>query len=230
MTQGFVQPGRRLDRLRTSGSTGSPATPWVITAIRGDRDRQCGRLEANLVGRVNARHLPVELHLVAHRTGHHPLGDDLDRHLFHRLDPRAGPGRVSVRTSPQQEAGIRIDPPPSFAWLIGTTPAATSAAEPPDDPPTLWSRTPRVAGGPVVQGLRGGGEGDPAVRSCRGCRKPSSCASVPPSEWALPPAWGTAREPNVVGYPGRSSLSFRTWGHRRTVHRWKCPPPRSPPH
>ena len=38
-------------------------------------------------------------------------------------------------TSPQHEAGMRIDPPPSLAWAIGTRPAATAAAEPPLDPP-----------------------------------------------------------------------------------------------
>src|SRR5690348_7661821 len=41
-------------------------------------------------------------------------------------------------TRPQHEAGMRIDPPPSFAWAIGTTPDATIAAEPPDDPPVEW--------------------------------------------------------------------------------------------
>ena len=30
---------------------------------------------------------------------------------------------------------MRIEPPPSLAWAIGTTPAATAAALPPDDPP-----------------------------------------------------------------------------------------------
>src|SRR5690554_2831617 len=39
---------------------------------------------------------------------------------------------------PQQAAGIRIDPPPSLAPAKGTTPAATIAAEPPDEPPGVW--------------------------------------------------------------------------------------------
>src|SRR5690625_2265196 len=38
-------------------------------------------------------------------------------------------------TSPQAAAGIRIEPPPSLPCAIGTTPAATSAAAPPDDAP-----------------------------------------------------------------------------------------------
>jgi hypothetical protein len=38
-------------------------------------------------------------------------------------------------TRPQALAGMRIEPPPSLAWAIGTMPAATAAAEPPLDPP-----------------------------------------------------------------------------------------------
>src|SRR4051794_41075654 len=39
----------------------------------------------------------------------------------------------------QQEAGMRIDPPPSVACAAGSTPAATAAAAPPLDPPALCS-------------------------------------------------------------------------------------------
>ncbi len=42
---------------------------------------------------------------------------------------------------------MRIDPPPSLAWAIGTMPAATAAAEPPLEPPVECS---------VFQGLRVG--------------------------------------------------------------------------
>ena len=45
------------------------------------------------------------------------------------------PRDVFNPTSPQQAAGMRIDPPPSDAWANGTMPAATAAAEPPLDPP-----------------------------------------------------------------------------------------------
>jgi hypothetical protein len=38
-------------------------------------------------------------------------------------------------TRPQAAAGIRIDPPPSAAVAIGASPAATAAAEPPEEPP-----------------------------------------------------------------------------------------------
>ena len=36
---------------------------------------------------------------------------------------------------PQEAAGMRIDPPPSPAEAIGTSPAATAARDPPLDPP-----------------------------------------------------------------------------------------------
>ncbi len=52
------------------------------------------------------------------------------------MGPSGTRARVGLRpNSPQQEAGIRIEPPPSLACAIGTTPAATAAAEPPDEPP-----------------------------------------------------------------------------------------------
>ncbi len=40
-------------------------------------------------------------------------------------------------TRPQHDAGMRIEPPPSFACATGTTPLATAAAEPPDEPPDV---------------------------------------------------------------------------------------------
>ena len=38
-------------------------------------------------------------------------------------------------TSPENDAGMRVDPPPSEAVAKGTMPAATAAALPPLDPP-----------------------------------------------------------------------------------------------
>ena len=59
------------------------------------------------------------------------------------IDTRARVGFSPTR--PQQDAGIRIEPPPSLAWAIATMPAATAAAEPPLDPPVECS---------VLHGLR----------------------------------------------------------------------------
>nr|WP_277988438.1 hypothetical protein [Salipiger thiooxidans] len=40
--------------------------------------------------------------------------------------------------TPQHEAGTRIEPPPSLPCAIGTIPAATAAALPPDEVPVVW--------------------------------------------------------------------------------------------
>src|SRR5437763_9195964 len=67
--------------------------------------------------------------------------------------PTSGPwltrARVGLRpTRPHSLAGMRIEPPPSFACAKGTMPLATAAADPPDEPPVEW---------PGFQGLRAGG-------------------------------------------------------------------------
>src|SRR3954462_8335943 len=67
--------------------------------------------------------------------------------------PMSGPWLTRARvglspTSPHSAAGIRIEPPPSLACAIGTRPAATAAADPPDEPPVEC---------PGFHGLRAGG-------------------------------------------------------------------------
>src|ERR1035437_2306623 len=59
--------------------------------------------------------------------------------------PTIGPigvlARVGLRPNrPQQEAGMRIEPPPSLPIAAGTIPAATAAAAPPDEPPAVRCR------------------------------------------------------------------------------------------
>src|SRR2546428_12993613 len=56
--------------------------------------------------------------------------------------PNSGPLEIRPRdgfspTTPQQEAGIRIEPPPSPPWLSAQRPAATAAAAPPEEPPAV---------------------------------------------------------------------------------------------
>ena len=67
-----------------------------------------------------------------------------------KLCPPSGPTETRPRagfspTSPQHDAGIRIEPPPSLPCATGTIPAATAAAAPPLDPPGVRSSVPRVA-------------------------------------------------------------------------------------
>src|SRR5256885_6434920 len=73
--------------------------------------------------------------------------------------PRRGPLEMRPRdgfrpTTPQHDAGIRMEPPPSPPWLRAHRPAATAAAAPPLEPPAV-----RV----VSTGLRAGGTTDPSV-------------------------------------------------------------------
>ena len=71
--------------------------------------------------------------------------------------PASGPiglrARVGLRPkSPQHDAGMRIEPPPSVAWAIGSMPAATAAAAPPLEPPALWSSFHGLRVGPNRRG------------------------------------------------------------------------------
>jgi hypothetical protein len=50
--------------------------------------------------------------------------------------------------SPQQADGRRIDPPPSEPVARGTMPAASAAADPPEEPPGPWARLNGLAVGP----------------------------------------------------------------------------------
>src|SRR5580698_11638225 len=59
--------------------------------------------------------------------------------------PRSGPQGLRARVgfmpnTPEADAGIRIEPPPSEAWARGRMRAATAAAAPPDEPPEECSR------------------------------------------------------------------------------------------
>jgi hypothetical protein len=51
-------------------------------------------------------------------------------------------------TRPQQEAGMRIEPPPSLACPIETIPDATAAPEPPLEPPGEWLASHGLREGP----------------------------------------------------------------------------------
>ena len=61
--------------------------------------------------------------------------------------------RLGLRpTSPQFEAGVRIEPPPSLALAAGTMRAATAAAEPPLEPLEVRSRFHGLRVGPNSSG------------------------------------------------------------------------------
>src|SRR5205809_4959104 len=86
--------------------------------------------------------------------------------------PNSGPLEIRPRagfnpTTPQHEAGIRIDPPPSPPWARPQSPAATAAAAPPLEPPAV-----RL----LSTGLHAGGNIGPSVIG----RVPNSGAFVFP--------------------------------------------------
>ena len=55
-------------------------------------------------------------------------------------------------TRPQHAAGMRSEPPPSLPWASGTMPAATAAAEPPEEPPGVRVGSHGLRVGPVWRG------------------------------------------------------------------------------
>ncbi len=77
------------------------------------------------------------------------------------MSPKCGARETRPReglspTSPQAEAGMRIEPPPSLAWAAATRPAATAAAEPPLEPPGERVGSQGFLRGPEGQRLGGG--------------------------------------------------------------------------
>ena len=112
-------------------------------------------------------------------------------------------------TRPEKAAGMRVDPPPSLAVAIGTSPAATAAADPPLEPPGVRSR---------FHGLRVTPQALVLVK----LSVPNSGAAVFPTgtapaarnraTWtesaATPPRPMYGNEPCEVGMPAQSSRSF----------------------
>ena len=89
---------------------------------------------------------------------------------MNKLSPASGPGETRPRTGlrptrPQQAAGIRVEPPPSLPWAIGTMPAATAAPEPPLEPPGVRFSVPGIAG--RAEAARLGRREDPQLRQGR---------------------------------------------------------------
>src|SRR4029450_12564019 len=116
-------------------------------------------------------------------------------------------------TSPQNDAGMRVDPPPSLAVATGTSPAATAAALPPLEPP----------------GVRCGFHGLRAMPNTLVLVKfsvPNSGAAVLPTgtapaarrraTWiesaATGPRVANASDPRDVGMPAQSSRSLTPIG------------------
>ncbi len=115
--------------------------------------------------------------------------------------------------SPQNAAGVRIDPPPSVPVASGTSPAARAAPEPPDEPPGDHSRP---------QGLRVGPNTSLSVHPWNANSGmlvlPSTIAPaaiIRSTVISLRSAGGRSsivREPKFVTFPARSVLSLTRSG------------------
>ncbi len=109
----------------------SPLTPWSSDA------RSCGAGASNRrrVHRVVAGEALEQQRCV--RDGRSERPDLVER--ARERDQPVTRGRAhrsaSCRRLPQSDAGWRIEPPVSDPSASGTNPAATAAADPPDDPP-----------------------------------------------------------------------------------------------
>ena len=122
--------------------------------------------------------------------------------------------RVGLRpTRPLTEAGIRIEPPPSLAWAIGTAPAATSAAEPAEDAPGREVEVPGRAHRPEPRVLGAGAEAELGELALAERQQPGR--EVHAGELAVGrarPRRPRRRRPAWVGMPATSTLSLTNVG------------------
>ena len=111
------------------------------------------------------------------------------------MRPRAG----FSPTSPQQAAGIRIEPPPSLPWATGTRPAATAAAAPPEEPPGVRSRSQGLRVGPKIRASRDGQ--DAVLGQRRGAHDHEPGVAQPARDVVVVVADVVLHQPAAVGQP-----------------------------
>ena len=138
--------------------------------------------------------------------------------------------RLGLRpTRPQQAAGMRIEPPPSLPCATGTMPAATAAAEPPEEPPGVRVRVPRVARRPGVARL--GGRQDPELGQVRRADDDEArprAAAARGRRCASAGGRARNREPKFMHRPGDRHVGLdrdRHAGERPRVARRRSRPP-----
>jgi hypothetical protein len=85
---------------------------------------------------------------VAHGSRQEPV-DGHPAPALARIGPVGNRARVALNPkSPQFEAGMRTDPPPSLPCAAGTIPPATTAPAPPEEPPGVRPRSQGLRVGP----------------------------------------------------------------------------------
>src|SRR5215211_165674 len=109
-------------------------------------------------------------------------------------------------TRPANEPGMRVEPPPSLAVASGTAPAATAAADPPDDPPgvRLGSQGFRVTPHALVlvnDSVPNSGAAVLPSGTAPAARSRATCTESP----ATGPRPLNSSDPNEVGMPAQSS-------------------------
>ena len=136
------QLGRGVGGGGAVGSTGTGDGGAVVTAIRrrpgalvaSARYGRSGRRRDVEVTRLVAAHDVEQRGRIAHRArdrARRASPSEPDTNGAGETRPRDG----LIPKSPQHEAGMRIEPPPSLPWATGTSPAATAEAAPPLEPP-----------------------------------------------------------------------------------------------
>ena len=143
--RGVVEPGADAEARRAL----APRTAGARVATRP----RCS-------GSGAGEHAEQEIEIVGaarDRTEHVDVGVGACRRRRGRGSRAAGstPKLGFSPNTPQQCDGMRTDPPMSVPSSKLVKPAATAAAEPPDEPPVVWPSVPRVVGAAedLVEGL-----------------------------------------------------------------------------
>jgi hypothetical protein len=133
---------------------------------------------------------------------------------YQSLEPRCAGTRPLpglIPTSPHDAAGMRIDPIPSAPWATGTMPAATAAADPPEDPPDVLA---------VSQGLRVMPNGESvAPKTHSSAARVIPTTTAPAARSRATTGWsagcgpsGVSGEPLRMGSPATATLSLAATG------------------
>jgi len=114
--------------------------------------RPCGRWQPGELLRVIAGSRIEQRCTIAHGARNDVLAVEPHQSSCARGPIGLRPRLVLRPTSPQFDAGVRIEPPPSEPFAAGTIRAATAAAEPPLEPPGVRSRFHGLRVGPNSSG------------------------------------------------------------------------------
>src|SRR5579883_854160 len=110
--------------------------------------------------------------------------------------------------TPHQADGVRIEPPWSPPSAISTSPAATSAALPPDDPPALYAGSCGFRIGPVAHVWLPAEKHRSSHAALPATTAPASSTRVTTVASTSGTYPSSQREPFIIGTPATHMLSF----------------------